>query len=111
LPVPEGARLFHVAALKNLLPVLVSALISAWPRPIPLEFSCRHDVKAPSDSTLNIPAIDLLNVVSGANVKSPAPTAPIAMNMTIVVVTVVAILPRKIFLLLVFKRCQSSNWW
>jgi hypothetical protein len=33
------------------------------------------------------------------------------MNVTIVVVTGVAILPRKIFLRLVFKRCQSSNWW
>jgi hypothetical protein len=51
------------------------------------------------------------SVALGANIKSPAPTVPLAMNVTIVVVTGVAILPRKIFLRLVFKRCQSANWW
>ena len=51
------------------------------------------------------------SVALGANIKSPAPTAPLAMNVTIVIVTVVAILPRRIFLRLVFKWCQSSNWW
>jgi hypothetical protein len=67
----------------------------------------------PVESRFNVRAIMLaeFSVVLGANVKRPVATAPLAMNVTIVAVTVVAILPRKIFLRLVFKRCQSSNWW
>jgi hypothetical protein len=50
------------------------------------------------------------SVALGANVKKPVATAPLAMSVAIVIVTVVLILPRKICLRLVFKRCQSSNW-
>jgi hypothetical protein len=66
-----------------------------------------------AESKFNVRAIMLMefSVALGANIKSPAPTVPLAMNVTIVVVTGVAILPRKIFLRLVFKRCQSANWW
>ena len=66
-----------------------------------------------AESKFNVRAIMLTesSVALGANIKSPAPTAPLATNVAIVIVTVVAILPRKIFLRLVFKRCQSSNWW
>jgi hypothetical protein len=67
----------------------------------------------PVESRFNVRAIMLaeFSVVLGANVKRPVATAPLAMNVTIVAVTAVAILPRKIFLRLVFKRCHSSNWW
>ena len=67
----------------------------------------------PAESRFNVRAIMLtdFSVALGASVKRPVATAPLAMNVTMVVVTVVAILPRKIFLRLVFKRCQSSNWW
>jgi hypothetical protein len=44
-----------------------------------------------------------LCVASGASVKRPVATAPLATNVTIVIVTGVAILPRKIFLRLAFN--------
>jgi hypothetical protein len=67
----------------------------------------------PAESKFNVRAIMLteFSVALGANVKRPVATAPLAMNVTIAVVTVILSPPRKISLRLVFKRRQSSNWW
>ena len=50
-----------------------------------------------------------LCVASGASVKRPVATAPLATNVTIVIVTGVAILPRKIFLRLAFTPALEPH--